>query len=209
MSGPLHLGGSGLKQRHIAPLPTGKGACHHVELHGGIHHRVHLRNDAVLLHHILQRHLRHAALAAADDRTAPQIVPREAAAGASHQKRAVPLGELGEDHRVIVLALIINVDAALRPCQADIGAAGHHGGHDLIRTAAVGQLHLQSLVGKKTLLHGHILRRIEYGVGHLVEPDGDGRGLLSAAAAAGEQHRQQQGGETEKCQQFLHARTPQ
>ena len=38
---------------------------------------------------------------------------------------------------------------------------------------------------------------------------GDGRGLFSAAAAAGEQHRQQQGGEAEKCQQFLHARTPQ
>ena len=51
-------------------------------------------------------------------------------------------------HGYVVLALVVNVDAAFRPCQPDIGAAGHHGGHDLIRAAAVGQLDVQPLVGR-------------------------------------------------------------
>ena len=205
VTGPLHLGGGGLKQRHIVPLTTGEGTGHHVELHGGVHHRVHLRHHAVLLHDVLQRHLRHTALAAADDRGAPQVLPGEAAAGAAHQERTVPLGELGKDHGVVVLALIVDIDAALRPRQTDVGAAGHHGGHDLIRPAAVGQLHVQPLVGEEAQAHGHVLRRVEHGVCHLVEPHRGG----TAAAAAGEQHRKQQGGDAEKCQQFLHDRTPQ
>ena len=64
-----------LKQGYIVSLPAGESPCHHVELHRGIHHRIHMGHHAVLFHHILQCHLRHAALAPADNGLAPQVFP--------------------------------------------------------------------------------------------------------------------------------------
>ena len=215
MSGALYLRGGGLKQRHIVPLSAGEGPGHHVELHRGVHHRVLLGYDAVLLEDVFQRHLRHAALAPADDGLAPQIVPVEGLITAAHQERAVPLGQLGEDHRQIVLALRVDIDAALRPGQADVRAAGYHGGHHLVGAAAVAQLDVQPLVGEEPLAHSHVLRCVEHRVRHLAEPDRDifrlragGIAGIGPRAAAGQQAERQQRGHTNADKLFFHARTP-
>ena len=215
VSGALHLGGGRLKQCHIIPLPAGERPRHHVELHGGVHHRVLLRLHAVVPHDVLQRHLRHAALASADDGLALQVRPVEVLVRPPHQERAVPLGQLGKDDRQIVLALPVDIDAALRPRQSDIRAAGDDGGHDLVGAAAVAQVDVQPLVGKEALAHGHILRRIEHRVRHLAEPDGDGlrrrvllRVRVSFRAAACQKRQRQQRGHTNADNTLFHTRTP-
>ena len=200
----LHLGGGGLKEGHIVAHTAGEGTGHHIELHGGIHHGIHVGDHAVLRHHILQRHLRHTALAAANDGLAPQIFPGKVLVGAAYEERAVPLGQLGEDDGIVSLALIVHVDAAFGPCQTDVGLTGHYGGHHLVGAATVGQFHRQPFFGKKALTHCHILRRVKHGVGDLVEPH-HCVVILCAAAPQGQQqtHRQQ------TANQFFQDCTPQ
>ena len=197
LSGLLHLRGGGLKQGHIVPVAAGKGPGHHVELHRGIHHGVPLGLHAVLPQHIFQRHLRHTAGPAADDGFAPDLIPGEGPQRPAHQERAVPLGQLGKDHGMVLLALIHHIDGGLR--------AGHHGGHDLIGAAAVGQLHVQPLLPEEALAHGHILRRVEHRVGDLAEPDGRQRPLPGAAR----QQQKQRQAQTPCNTNFFHALTPQ
>ena len=204
LAGGLHLSGSGLKEGHIVPLAAGEGPGHHVELHGGIYRYVHSGGQAVLPQDIFQGHLRHAALAAADDSLAPEILPGEGTLCAAHQERAVPFGQLGNDLGVVGLALVIHIDAGLRPRQADVRLAGDHSSHDLVGPAAVGKLHLQALGRKESLAHGHILGRIKHRVGDLVEPHHCGV-LLAAGAQPRHDHQCSQ----QKCQQFFHSPFPQ
>ena len=145
--------------------------------------------DAVAVHDIFQRHLRHTSCAAADDGFALQILPAEILIGAAHQERAVPFGELGKQHGIVLLALVIHIDAGFGPGQTDVRLTGHHGGHDLVGAAAVAQHHIQSLIGKEALADGHILRRIEHRMCDLRQAHGDQVLLLSAAA---QQQRQDQ-----------------
>ena len=201
----LHLCGGGLEQRHIIPTAAGEGTGHHVELHRGVHGHVLTGGQSVLAQDVLQRHLRHAPGPAADDGAAPQVLPAEGAVAAAHQKRAVPPGQLGEDHRRILLALLGHVDAGLRPRQPYVRLTGHHGGHDLVGAAAVAQLHRQALISEEPLTDGHILRRIEYGVGDFAEPHRSGLLRLGAARHRRKHHthRQQAG------KYLLHDCTPQ
>ena len=200
-----HLGGAGLKEGHVVPVAAGEGPGHHVELHRGVHRGVHVGLHAVLPHHVLQCHLRHAAQTSADDGLALHVVPGEGGVGAAHQEGAVPLGQLGEDPGIVLLALVVDVDAALAAGQADVALTGHHGGHHLVGAAAVGQLDVQPLVGKEAQLHGHVLRRVEDGVGHLVEPH---RYRFRFAAAPGERRPQQRKHSQQKRQLSFHCITP-
>ena len=205
LPGHLHLRGGGFKQGHVVPLAAGKCPGHHVELHAGVHVGIHSRHDAVLLHHVFQRHFRHTALAPADNVLAAQIVPGEVPVFPSHEERAVALGQLSDDHRAVLFPLLINIHAALRPCQAYVTLPGHHGGHDLIRSAAVGQLDGQSLFFKKAQFQCRILWRIEHGVGHLIESDGDGLPFFLTTAAQKCPHK---GHSTQNCSKFFHVETP-
>ena len=157
--------------------------------------------------HVLQRHLRHAALAAANDGLAPQVLPVEGLIGAAHEEGAVPACQLAKHHRIVVFALIINVDAAFRPGKADVALTRYHGGHHLVGSAAVGQLHRKAFLLKKTKLHGHILRRVKYGMGHFVETD-RGQPFAAIPGAAATQQRQQHQSGKHRCDDFFHAFTP-
>ena len=201
----LHLGGGGLKQGHIVPVAAGEGPGHHVELHRGVHHRVPLGLNAPLPQHIFQGHLRHAAGPAPDDGPAPDVLPGEGPRLPAHQEGAVPLGQLGKDHGMVLLALVHHIDGGLRACQAHVRLTGHHGGHDLVGAAAVGQLHLQPLLAEEALAHGHILRRVEHRVGDLAQAH-PGQLFFPGAARQNQQRRQTK---TQYNTDFFHALTPQ
>ena len=106
---------------------------------------------------------------------------------------------------MVLLALIHHVDGGLRPRQAHVRLAGHHGGHDLIGAAAVGQLHLQPLLAEEALAHGHILRRVEHRVSDLAQAH---PGQLFFPGAARQQQKQRQA-QTPCNTDFFHALTPQ
>ena len=105
---------------------------------------------------------------------------------------------------MVGLALIIHIDAGLGAGQTDVRLAGDNGGHDLVGAAAVGQLHRKPLGLKEALTHGHILGRIEHGVGDFIEPNHGGVFL-----AAGAQHRHDHQYSQQECQQFFHDPFPQ
>ena len=106
---------------------------------------------------------------------------------------------------MVGLALVIHIDAGLRAGQTDIRLAGDYGGHHLVGSAAVDQLHLQALLGKEALAQGHILGRIEDGVGDLVEPHHCFFIRLSAGAQSRNHHQYSQN----KCQDLFHSPFPQ
>ena len=184
------LGGRRLKERDKVAVSTGEGTGHHVELHGRVHGRIRAGDDTVLPHDVFERHLRHAARAAADDGLAAQQLPAEGHILAPDEKRPVALRELAEHDRVIVLALIVDIDARLRPGETDVRLPGEHRRHDLVGAAAVGQLDIQPFIGEKALLQRHVLRRVEHRMCHFAQADG-GR-LLLAAGAQNHQHQRRQ-----------------
>ena len=186
-------------------VAAGEGPGHHVELHRGVHHRVPLGLDAPLPQHIFQGHLRHAAGPAPDDGPAPDVLPGEGPRLPAHQEGAVPLGQLGKDHGMVLLALVHHIDGGLRPGQAHVRLAGHNGGHDLVGAAAIGQLHLQPLLAEEALAHGHILRRVEHRVGDLAQAH-PGQLFFPGAARQDQQRRQTK---TQYDTDFFHALTPQ
>lgn len=205
LPGQLHLRGRRLKERDIVAAAAAEGPGHHVKLHGRVDHGVLLRHKAVLAQDVLERHLRHAAGTSADHGFAAQILPREALVRPPHEERTVALGQLGEDARIVVLTLIIDVDAGLRPRKADVRLAGDDRRHDLVGAAAVRQLDLQPLVGEEALTHRDILRCIEHGMGNLVQPQD---GLLIRLPAAGAQRREHPQRQHQRSH-FLHWITPQ
>ena len=91
---------------------------------------------------------------------------------------------------MIVLALIVDIDARLRPGETDVRLPGEHRRHDLVGAAAVGQLDIQPLIGEKPLLQRHVLRRVEHRMRHFTQADG-GR-LLLTAGAQNHQHQRRQ-----------------
>ena len=185
-----HLSGRGLEQGHIIAGAAGEGTRHHIELNGGVHHGVLMGNDAVLPHDVFQRHLRDAALAAAEDGGTFEIFPRKFFIGAAHQEGAVPLGQLGENLRRVLPALQMDVDAGFRPRQTNVRLARQDSGHDLVGAAAVGQLQLQAFFLEEAQFHGRVERGIEYRMGHLVDRYG-GQVLFLAAAGQGAQKQHQ------------------
>ena len=114
----------------------------------------------------------------------------------------------------------------------DVRAAGDHGGHDLIRAAAVGKLDLKPFLGEKALADRHVLRRVKHRMSHLAETHGDGLDgrvpigfpAVFHRAAAGQKAEGQQQGQTDtqqtsscpyvevsldvQVEQLIHARTP-
>ena len=138
---------------------------------------------------------------------APQILQVKGNVLPAHQERAVAGCQLAEHHRMIVLALIVNVDAALRPRQTDVALSGDHGGHHLVGPAAVGQLNGKAFIGEEAQLHGHILRRVEHRMGHFVQAYRGQFRLCRPRAAAAEQRQQHQGGQ-HRCEDLFHAFTP-
>ena len=131
-------------------------------------------DHAVFAHHIFQRHLRHAALAAAEDGFAPQILPGKILRLPAHDEGAVALRQLGKHPGRVPAPLQQHIDARLGPGQADIHLAGEHAGHHLIRAAAVHQVDFQSLIGKKAQRHGRVLRGVEHRVRHLADAHPNG-----------------------------------
>ena len=206
LPGQLHFGGGGLEEGGVVPGAAGKRPGHHVELHGGVHGDVYPRLQAVLPEDVLQGHLRHAAFAAAENRAAPEILPGEVSRLPAHQEGAIPLGELGEDDGSVLLLLVMNVDAGLRPGKAHVRLARQHGGHHLVGPAAVGKLNVQALLLKEALAQGHVLGGVEDGMGDLTEAQGHGCFLRRGAAAAGGGCQNPQGGEN--CGSFSHSITP-
>ena len=155
-----------------------KCARHHVELHRGVHHCIHMGNDAVLFHHILQRHLRDTAFSAADDGFPPQVFPRERFISTTHQKCAITIGHLCKYQGCVLSAFQMDIDARLRTGKTDLDFSCEDRGHDLVGTTAVDQFNLQSFFCKKALTHGHILRCIEHRMGHFADFDCRSRAVL-------------------------------
>ena len=97
---------------------------------------------------------------------ARQLIPGKAGVlFAPHQKAAVAFRYLRKHLGVVLFALVVYIDAGLRPRKADVHVAGkHRGAHHFVRAAAVGKLHVQPLVREEALCQRHILRRIENGI---------------------------------------------
>jgi len=182
----LQHGGGGLEQGDVIPGAAGEGARHQGELDAVVQGDVLIRIHAVFADDVFERHIGHAALAAGQNGLAPDLIPGEGGVlFPAHQEGAVPLGHLGEDLGIVLLALVVHIDGGLGAGEADVDIPREDGGHDLIGPLAVGQLDVDALLAEKAQLDGRVLRGVEDGVGDLA--DGHLVARRFAAAASGQQ----------------------
>ncbi len=107
----FHLGGRGLKQRHIVTAAPGKYAGHHVKLHAEIKRNVLSVKQALAVEHIFHSHCRHAALTSDYQRLSVHgRIIKIRLGDARHQERAVALCELSEYLGVILAAFVVYVN---------------------------------------------------------------------------------------------------
>ena len=118
---------------------------------------------------IFKDHLRHAARSAADHLFTDEIFPPEVGVvGTADHKISRPLGELSEVHQIIFIPFVILINGCLRTHQGDICVAAYDGRGALVGAKTGGDFQIDALILKISKLHGHILRRIKDGMGHLI-----------------------------------------
>jgi hypothetical protein len=105
---------------------------------------------------------------------------------------------------------LIDIDGGFGPGKADVGLPGQYSGHDLIGTAAVGQLDLDAFLFKIPQFHGGIEGGVEDRMGDFADLQGDrftglfGRGFLTAGGQRQQAQEQSHG----QSKQFFHKDTP-
>ncbi len=105
---------------------------------------------------------------------------------------------------MILPAFVEHIDAGLRSGQPHIGLPCQDGGHHLVGPAAVGELHVQTLLFEEAQLERGVHRRVKDRVGDLVEP----HFCAGFPSAAGGKQAYRQNQTQNQCDAFFHTVTP-
>ncbi|CDN45680.1 hypothetical protein BN871_IK_00140 [Paenibacillus sp. P22] len=146
--------------------------------------------DAFFLEGEFARHLRHSALALAEEGGSLEIAPVEGGSRAGHEERSVGLRHLGKVDDGIVGALLIDINGRFGADESDVDGAGQQRGHRLVAARGRLQLDIKPFVLEEAFGQGDIFRSVEERARHFA--DTDLHRTAAFASAAGQRGRQQQ-----------------